>query len=112
MPRRNCLPWLLTLTMVLLRAFAVLEAWRPAPMRRPARRLGRSLAGLWLRCRARHRFVGHEGDGGAVVGDVERGAPKQRVTGLPVAHLDPDPAPPEEEAEGQAGEPLREPGGK
>jgi hypothetical protein len=46
------------------------------------------------------------------VGDVERGAPKQRVTGLPVVHLDPDPAPPEGEAESQAVQPPREPGAK
>src|SRR5918995_672131 len=84
--------------------------YRPAPHWRPARRLGGGLANRQLRDRAYHRFVGHEGDGVVVVRDVERGALEQGVPGLPVIHLYPDTAPPEEETEGQAGQPLRKPG--
>ena len=81
--------------------------------RRPARWLGGGRAGRrQLRDGACHRFVGHEGDGGAVMSDVERGALEQGVAGLPVVYRYLDPAPPEEEAEGQAGEPLRELGRK
>ena len=40
--------------------------------------------------------------------DVERGTLEQGVAGLPVVYRYLDPAPPEEEAEGQAGDPLRE----
>jgi len=47
-----------------------------------------------------------------VVRDVERGAPEQGVPGLPVIYLNLDPAPPEQETEGQTGEPPWEPGGE
>src|SRR5215212_8924787 len=42
--------------------------------------------------------------------DVERGTLEQGVAGLPVVYRYLDPASPEEEAEGQAGELSREPG--
>ena len=42
--------------------------------------------------------------------DVERGTLEQGVAGLPVVYRYLDPASPEEEAEVQAGELLREPG--
>src|SRR5215204_3194746 len=63
-----------------------------------------------LRDGARNRFVGHEGDGGAVMSDVERGTLEQGVAGLPVVYRYLDAASSEEEAEGQAGESSREPG--
>ena len=45
-----------------------------------------------------------------MVRDIERVATEHGVASLPVVHLDPDTAPPEEEAESQAGELSREPG--
>ena len=42
--------------------------------------------------------------------DIKRSALEQRVAGLPVVYLYPDTAPPEAEMEGQAGEPLWDPG--
>ena len=68
--------------------------------------------GWRARDRAYHRFVGHQGDGGAMVPKVERGALEQGVPGLLVVDFDLDPSPPEEETESQAGELLREPGSK
>jgi hypothetical protein len=76
---------------------------RLAPHRRTTRRLGRGLAVRRFRDRARHRFVGREGDCGAVVRDIERGTLEQGVLGLPVIYLYPDTASAEAETEGQAG---------
>ncbi len=47
-----------------------------------------------------------------MVRDVKWGTLEQSVVGLPMVCLYPDPAPPEEETEGQAGQLLREPGGE
>ena len=82
---------------------------RLAPHRRPARRLGGGPAVRRFRDRERDWFVGREGDGGAVVRDVERGALEQSVAGLPLVYLYPDTAFAEAETEGQVGEPLWEP---
>src|SRR5215218_2877410 len=89
-PAGNASSWLPASGLVLLRAFASLGAREPA----------------------RHRFARREGDRAAVVRDVQRGAPEQGVPGLPVIYLNLDPAPLEQETEGQAGEPTREPGGE
>ena len=50
--------------------------------------------GWRARDRAYHRFVGHQGDGGAMVPKVERAALEQRVPGLLVVDFDLDPSPP------------------
>src|SRR5215212_3660757 len=100
------------LSPVLLPAFAVLKGGGSAPRWRTARRLGGGLASRRFRDRAHHRFVGQEGDGGAVVSDVERGALEQGIPGLPVVYRYLDPAPPEAQTERQAGQPLRKLGCK
>ena len=70
-----------------------------APGRRPSGWLIGSAEGWRGRNRARCHLLGRQGNDGAVVRDIDRIAPEQGVGSLPVAHLDPDPAPPEEEAE-------------
>ena len=52
------------------------------------------------------RFVGREGDCGAVVRHIKRGALEQSVASLPVVYLYPDAALAKAEAEGQAGQLL------
>src|SRR5918997_3240192 len=89
---------------------SALRLRRPATRRRAARRLGWGLAGRRLRYRAHYRLIGHEGDVVAVVRDVKWVASEQGVPGLLVVCLYPDPAPPEAEPEGQAGQLLWEPG--
>ena len=85
---------------------------RLAPRWCPVRRLGGSFARRRLRVRACYRFVGRQGDGGAVVRDVQRGALEQGVASLPVVYLYPDAAPAKAEPEGQAGQLLWKLGSK